>query len=50
MHTPFTLWMNFSRVQMIRITDYMTFYMYPSLCIFVCLYVYMFEPLHPIVL
>jgi len=31
MHTPFTLWMNFSHVQLIRITDYMTVKMYLSL-------------------
>jgi hypothetical protein len=28
MHTPFTLWMNFSHVQMIRITDYYYYYYY----------------------
>ena len=31
MHTPFTLWMNFSHVQMICITDYMTVQMYLTL-------------------
>jgi len=40
MHTPFTLWMNFSHVQMTCITDLYDYVLSYNLIFYICLYVY----------